>query len=938
MTLSEQNQPDSRSPTLVARQGSETSDRLASQIVMLSNAIDLLQQDGQNQVTREDLLDQLEEFRASVIATTNELVVSKNRSDALARAQAEAIIHSVEIIEELEKTKRRLNEAHAEAEKAARDTQNLARTIFERTHDTVMVFKNDVCISCNDNAFALFQCTQDEILNQWPVPFSASMLVGAEDTERRIRDAFENALRGVSSTIEVVCSSDRGAWCELTISDFTMQEAKHLLVTVRDITSRKQFEEKLRQHRDFLTNVINAVPDPFLVTDKRHQVVLANDAFCESHEIEHQLLEGKFLDEVFAQHHSDALKSLASETYERGQLTNEETIETSSGERRIHSVLRTVFDDVHTENRYVVSVARDVTLEREHQRRLGLLAGVFENVAEGVAILTSSGQILEANPRFLEMVSKTESVVGQVLFDLINVDTVNFEDELKRVSAGDSWSGKIMVGCAEELSDQRWYWVSLSPSNMGQAEATIIALFSDVTQLENSQRQLQQQALHDNLTGLPNRRFFKNYIDDLVRERQQCSRPFSICFMDLDDFKSVNDSLGHAMGDQLLNFVSGRLKEAIGDSAFIARFGGDEFAAIFPQRRLHEHSIEGAIQRLYDAFHRPFRLGSNEANVGLSVGIASFPDHGKDTDTLMSNADIAMYAAKSAGKNQAREFSPQMQAVADQRHFLQSELRKLLNAGGISLAFQPKVCAFTGQLKGCEALARWVREDGSSVSPAEFIPIAERSGLILPLGDLVLCKTCETAREWFESGVDLLPIALNISPQQLRTADYVDRLMATMQRCGARPEWIELEITENAVVEDIHHAIETINRLCELGFRIAIDDFGTGYSSLNYLRFFHIHTLKIDRSFVSEVTTDKNSSAIAKSIISLGHGLDLQIVAEGVETHEQWQFLAKEGCDTIQGYVIGRPMEKEKAVQWLTLEANELRRRTSEGDAATLKG
>ncbi len=507
-------------------------------------------------------------------------------------------------------------------------------------------------------------------------------------------------------------------------------------------------------------------------------------------------------------------------------------------------------------------------------------------------------------------------LIDTFLLDVVDLGIKDFLNELTEVQHGKSWSGKVVAKTND--GSEHWYWLSLSASETSEdSAAQIIALFSDVTQLENSQQQLQLQALHDNLTGLPNRRFFRQYVDELVLKQQGKNSSFSICFMDLDDFKIVNDSLGHGVGDQLLIAVAERLTATIGSQAFIARFGGDEFAAVFPQRRSSDESVESCVQRLITAFQETFQLDSNEVTIGLSIGLSTYSPECSDSETLMANADIAMYAAKAAGKNHARDFSPEMQERADQRHLLLAELRKVLQGGGISLAFQPKACAITGATRGCEALARWIRPDGTTVSPAEFIPIAEQSGVILALGEYVFCKALETCRDWADRGIDLFPLAVNISPQQLRSVRFVDTLVELMEQYGAKPEWLDIEITENAMVDDIEHAIETINRLKNLGFRVAIDDFGTGYSSLNYLRFFRISTLKIDRSFVSEIADDRNCLAIANSIISLGHGLGLTIVAEGVETPEQVKILGEIGCDLIQGYYLAKPMGKDQIENWV---------------------
>ncbi|MCA9045591.1 MAG: EAL domain-containing protein, partial [Planctomycetaceae bacterium] len=462
----------------------------------------------------------------------------------------------------------------------------------------------------------------------------------------------------------------------------------------------------------------------------------------------------------------------------------------------------------------------------------------------------------------------------------------------------------------------RWYWTSISRSgHMENYGNRLIVMFSDVTELEESQRQLEQQALYDNLTHLPNRRFFRRYLGELIGDEEASS--FAVCFLDLDDFKHVNDSLGHSVGDRLLKLVARRLTNTIGTEAFVARFGGDEFAVIVPDLDPAHQRLADITDRIHKAIQAPFRLGENVSVVGTSIGVTLYPDHAESAEILMKNADIAMYAAKSAGKNSICVFDHRMQSQVDQRHQIQRDLRTALQGGDISLHFQPKVCSRTGRLRGCEALSRWKKEDGTYVPPSEFIPIAEQSGLIVPLGELVLTYAAKCCRRWADAGYDPFPMAVNISPQQMRHPGFLERLRSILKETGAKPEWLELEITENAMVDDVERARRLILQLRELGVRTAIDDFGTGYSSLSYLQSLPIDTLKIDASFVKDVHAAKTSAAIARAVVSLGSGLGLTVVAEGVETTQQARRLAELECDVLQGYLISQPVCEEEFVAWM---------------------
>ena len=860
-------------------------------------------------------LSRFRQLQEAIHRASAELRISNARYEDLAKAQADAIVRSAEIIEELEATKVELDSARTAAVRAAAEKEMLAQTIYAKTNDAVLILREGKCVSANPNTLQLFDVRIEEILLEWPSFFSADNLIDGSMAESFLKELHRQAVEGNPGSLEIAIKRHQETlWCEVRMNPFEMEGASHVLVNVNDITARHELEEAVRHHRDFLFSIINAVPDPLCVVDHADRFVVANDSFCETIE--------QSRDETLGSLASDlgySIRPRSPSAQETGAV--EETVQKQlDGKHHIYSVRKAVFHDQLSKKPYYIAVSRDVTEQRQREDRLSLLASVFNNIAEGVAILSLDGRILEANPRLLELLNISGSVEIE-LRKALDLGIENLESKLQQVAQGRNWAGKISAKTSDGKS--RWFWLSLSAStSLFQKETQIIALFSDVTQLERSQRQLAKQALNDNLTGLHNRRYFSKQVHQWVRDHRHSEKHFAVIFMDLDDFKSINDVSGHGTGDRLLIEVGKLLREKLGHQAIVARFGGDEFAAMLEFRSTDSDRVRNTLTKVIERFQHPLVVDNREITTGVSIGVAIFPDHGSDSQTLMSNADIAMYAAKSAGKNQFRFFSQEMQAKTEYRHQLQLDLRRALQNDGISLAFQPKVEALLNTNAGVEALARWRKEDGTLVPPSEFIPIAEESGLILQLGNQVLSKAIRTARDWHERGIQLLPIAINVSPQQLRSPDFVEHLDHMVQLHQVQPSWIELEITENAVIEDIQYAIDTFRRLHQRGFRIAIDDFGTGYSSLNYLRHFQIDTLKIDRSFVSEVTTDKNLAAISNAIISLGHGLGLKVVAEGVETEEQKAFLANAGCDILQGYLISRPVFIQEAEAWAHAKAN----------------
>ena len=895
-------------------------ERIDEVIQAVSNEVDVQIQniDANLLSTTADVLNEIRETLAQKDLQLEEIT---KQSEALSAAQADAIVHSAEIIDELECTKQRLSDARLAAEKAAQDTQRLADTVFERSHDGVLVLNAGKCIACNDNTLELFGGTRSEIIGHWPTAFDTARFEDGSSAASDLHNLYQNIMGQSADSLEVLLRNKTNdtLWVEVTMSAFNMQDIGHALVVIRDITSRKQFEADLRRHRDFLDNIINAVPDQLSVNNSAHSLVVANDAFCTAHGVNRNEILGKNINTFLPPALGKRLIEIEEQLLATGKCkTTEHEYRGPDGERAMVSVKRSLFTDETSGESYLVATSRDITEDRLREDRLRLLASVFNGAAEGVAILSPSGQIREANPAFLEMASASRNPVGMMLHKTLQFDASEFENIIDQVAYGNSWAGKASV-CGKEGSKYS-YWVSLSPSmDTDEEPKRIIALVSDITELENAQEELRQQALNDNLTSLPNRRYFREHLQKLIDNPNSKETGISVCFLDLDDFKHVNDSAGHAAGDQLLKAVGNRIRRIVGNDAFVARFGGDEFAIIFEDTTSTSEQLSSTLENLLIAFREPFHLLDVEAVVGLSIGVTSYPEHATDVGTLMCNADIAMYASKTAGKSRLRIFTPEMQNGVNTRHQVETKLRRALKYGEIDLCYQPKICAKTRTTTGCEALARWRTSDGNYIPPGEFIPIAEQSGLIIPLGELVFHRAAEQACKWRAEGITSA-IAVNVSPHQLRHPRFLEQLQNTLEETGAEADWFELEITEYAMMDDVDYAIKMIDKLSKIGFQIAIDDFGTGYSSLSYLKNFQIDTLKIDLSFVRDVTHDSQSNAIIRSIVSLGTGLGLNVVAEGVETEEQAAILTKAGCTELQGYFFGRPMDAQQYMEWLHLE------------------
>lgn len=867
----------------------------------------------------EVVLDVWRSMRGELERKDSEIARLTSESTAMSQAQADAIVKSAEIIDELEVTRERLANAHEAAERAAKDTQRLADTVFEKTHDGILVFHSDRCIACNDNAGKLLGLPRKEIVGAFPDCFQSAELSDGTSIAESLRCASgADEPRQVESVEVSIGSPSEELWLEIVINPFEMMGEAHSLVVVRDVSSRKQYEAALKKHRDFLSGIVNAVPDQLSVKHAASdELVVANDAFCDLHGVDRQSITGTQELQLFPERCREQISQLE-QSLRRGESrgASEIFMQLSDGSRRVLSVNRSLFFSDSEGDEYVISTSRDVTDERVRNDRLRLLASVFQGASEGVAILSADGIVQEANPAFARMFDEHEPFIGRSFGSLLEFKSEIETDLFRCVRRGSSWSGK--ASSSGPKSQAKSFWISLNLSTeVADSPPQIIALVSDISELEQAQGELKLQAHHDSLTGLPNRLSFKKCVSNLIQQSQKAPLEFAVCFLDLDDFKHVNDTHGHAVGDELLQKVGKRLQAAFGNRATVARFGGDEFAVLLTGEASRPDRLSQSLERLFDQFRLAFQLQQTEALVGVSVGVTHFPEHATDLTALMCNADIAMYEAKCSGKNHARTFDSQMQDAVETRHQVQTKLKRALREGEIELWYQPKICARTQQPKGCEALARWRTAEGEFISPGKFIPIAEQNGLIIPLGLEVVALAAKQACDWRENGIEP-DIAINISPQQLRHPRFFQQLTDVLRRHGAEPQWFELEITEHAVMSDVALATATIKDLTNAGFRVGIDDFGTGYSSLSYLKNFEIHTLKIDLSFVRDLTVDSRADAIIRSIISLGAGLDLNVVAEGVETSDQANRLKDLGCDILQGYFFGRPMPCCEFETWLT--------------------
>jgi len=437
---------------------------------------------------------------------------------------------------------------------------------------------------------------------------------------------------------------------------------------------------------------------------------------------------------------------------------------------------------------------------------------------------------------------------------------------------------------------------------------------SDITERKRAEETIQHLAYYDPLTDLPNRTLFHDRLNQALVRARRSHQKLAVMFLDLDRFKIVNDTLGHAIGDCLLQGVARRLISCIRETDTLARLGGDEFMLLLPGISCAEDAIKAA-QRILETFRPPFYFDGRELHVTLSLGIALFPNDGEDVQTLLKNADIAMYRAKEQGRNNYQFYTPAMNAAALERLALENNLRWALERREFVVHYQPQVDLRTGQIIGMEALIRWKHPELGLISPRRIIPLAEETDLIVPISEWVLYTACSQNKAWQKAGLPPVRMAVNLSARHFKHKDFLKTIAYTLRETGLDPGYLDLELTEGVLMENVEATATTLLELKAMGVHLSMDDFGTGYSSLNYLKRFPLNLLKIDRSFVQNVTTDSEDAAIVRLIVDIAHSLKLKAIAEGVETEEQLLFLRTHRCDAIQGYYFSRPVPAQVATQ-----------------------
>jgi len=545
---------------------------------------------------------------------------------------------------------------------------------------------------------------------------------------------------------------------------------------------------------------------------------------------------------------------------------------------------------------------------REAERRY---YNLFENAIEGIFRTSLEGEFIDANPALAriygfdspgELMRSLKDIRNQLYVEANRRD--EFMELIKARGLVSSFESQIYRKSGEVI------WISENARAVCDDIGTLVCYegtVEDITERKLYQARIEQQANYDTLTGLANRSLLNERLEQGIRAASRHGTRLAVVFVDLDRFKYINDSLGHHVGDELLRAMAERLKSTVRESDTIARLGGDEFVLLINGHGDPE-TVAIVLERMLSDISQPWTIPQGDFNVTCSIGVALYPDDGTNADTLLKHADSAMYRAKEKGRNNFQFFTAELNALITERLELENKLRRALERDQFELKYQPRVDLCTRRIIGVEALLRWNVPDQEPIVPARFIPVAEEIGLIVPIGKWVLRTACAQAKAWQEQGLPALLVSVNVSARQFRQDNLVATITDVLCETGLEARYLEIELTESTVMHDAEQFISMLGELSDLGVQIALDDFGTGYSSLSYLKRFPVDRLKVDRSFVQDIATDTDDATIVRTIIALGHNLGLKVVAEGVETEQQIEFLSDNLCDELQGYYFGQPM------------------------------
>lgn len=796
----------------------------------------------------------------------------------------------------------------SEHEETVRTSEERYRLLL--THLPIGIFhydKNLVITYCNE-CFA-------KILNS-----SVENLVGLDMhtiKDKSVLLALDKTLAGEFGFYEDYYNatfSNAKKWIDLTCAPILNQNGKidGGIAIIQDITTRKLAEASFNSIAEQLNDTLSAIPDILFelgLDGQYYSVHTPNEDLLVMPSTE---LIGKKVPQVLPPEASNIIMAALHEAHEQGSSQGKQ-YQRQSPQGALWFELSVARKSSPDENPRFVVLSRDISERKITERDLRISAIAFE-AQESMMVSDANKVILRVNKAFTEVTGYTaEEVVGQTSLPLrSNMHDTNFYQSIwSSVNSKGAWKGEIY----SRKKNGEIYPGILSISavyDINNVVTHYVSTLVDITKEKITAEEIQFLAFYDPLTGLPNRRLLMDRLSHALMTNVRKDKDGALLFIDLDHFKTLNDTLGHDVGDLLLQQVAKRLTTCVREGDTVARLGGDEYVVLL--ENLSEQAIEAATQaeaistKILSALNEPYQLDSHEYHNTSSIGVALFSNHGQSQEDLLKHADIAMYQSKKAGRNTLRFFDPAMQQAIHVRADMERELRRAIEQQQFQLHYQVQT-DHKGNAIGAEALIRWFHPERGLIPPLQFIPMTEETGLISSIGEWVIDTACAQLHTWQHiEPIRDISIAINISAKQFHQADFSEKVLATIERYDINPMLLKLELTESILLEDFEGTIATINTLKKIGVMFSLDDFGTGYSSLQYLKCLPLQQLKIDQSFVRDILTDSSDQAIVRTIIAMAHSLELEVIAEGVETEAQRQYLLEIGCKSFQGYLFGKPM------------------------------
>ena len=691
-----------------------------------------------------------------------------------------------------------------------------------------------------------------------------------------------------------------------------------------DITHRKQTEENLRHAQGFLDSIVEHIPDMVFVKEAEAlRCVLVNRAGKHLFDFTRQECLGTDYQDFFPSAQAEVLYARDRDVLASKQPLDipEESTILPNGQVCVLHTKKIPILDAQGNAEYLLTISQDITQRKqaEHalrgsEERFRLIA---ENVSDLIAVVDTNGKRIYNSPSYRALFGADVLLPGSDSFAQIHLDdreqvVEHFQDTVK------TGQGRP-IQFRFTLPDGNVRFIE-SQGNAVRSESgavdKIIVVSRDVTERLSADERLRHLAHHDLLTDLPNRVLMRDRIEQALMQAQRMTTRAAILFIDLDHFKNVNDLLGHTVGDQLLREVAQRLKRCVRESDTVSRQGGDEFIVLLPSLSMRADAVSTA-EKILDAFAQPFTVGSHTLEITASVGLSIYPDDGIDAETLQRNADTAMYRAKATGRHGYQFFNLELEHAVRHRVDLGKRLREAIDQKEFTLHYQPRIDLKSGRVSSVEALVRWEHPELGLIGPMQFIPYAEESGLIVHLGKWILREACRQNEAWQRSGYPHLRVAVNVSGRQFRQHDFVNVVSSILAETGMAADALELELTETVFMQEAEHTKAVFERLRKMDVQVAIDDFGIGYSNLSYLKRFGVDRLKIDQSFVRDITTDRNNAAIVNAIMAMARSLQIEVTAEGVETEQQLHYLREQGCSEGQGFLFSHPLPAAELEQRL---------------------